>query len=79
MKVDQAHEIISFKPSRWLEKYIYFITQKRYQAVKDFEKDFNKLRNNAFYGKTKGNVRNGCKIEFIKKSDTDELENNNLN
>ena len=67
MIVDKVHEIISFKQSKWLEKYINFITQKRNQAVNDFEKDFYKLLNNAFYGKTMENVRNRLKIKFIEK------------
>ena len=40
MVVDNVHEIISFKRSKWLEKYINFNTQKGNQAVKDFEKVF---------------------------------------
>ena len=48
MIVDKVHEIISFKQSKWLEKYKNFNTQKRNQAVNDFEKDFYKLLNNAF-------------------------------
>ena len=48
MIVDKVHNIISFKQSRWLEKYINFNTQKRNQAKNDFEKDFYKLLNNAF-------------------------------
>ena len=67
MIVDKVHNIISFKQSRWLEKYINFNTQKRNQAVNDFEKDFYKLLKNAFYGKTMENVRNRLKIKFIKK------------
>ena len=73
MIVDKVHEIISFRQSRWLEKYINFNTQKRNQAVKDFEKDFYKLRNNAFYGKTMENVRNCLKIKFVKKNDYREI------
>ena len=65
--VDKVHHIISFRQSRWLEKYISFNTQKRNQAVNDFEKDFYKLLKNAFYGKTMENVRNRLKIKFIKK------------
>ena len=67
MLIDKVHEIISFKQSRWLEKYINFNIQKRNQAVNDFEKDFYKLLNNAFYGKTMENVRNRLKIKFVKK------------
>ena len=67
MIVDKVHEIISFGQSRWLENYINFNTQKRNQAVNDFEKDFYKLLNNAFYGETMESVRNRLKIEFVKK------------
>ena len=67
MIVDKVHNIISFKQNRWLEKYISFNTQKRNKAKNDFEKDFYKLLNNAFYGKTMENVRNRLKKKFIKK------------
>ena len=73
MIVDKVHDIISFKQSRWLEKYLNFNTQKRNQAVNDFERDFYKLLNNAFYGKTMENVRNRLKIKFIKKDDYREI------
>ena len=56
-----------------MEKYINFNTQKRNQAVNDFEKDFYKLLNNAFYGRTMENVRNRLKIEFVKKDDYREI------
>ena len=61
MVVDKIHERISFEQSNWLEKYINFNTQKRNQALNDFEKDFYKLLNNAFYGKTMENVRTRLK------------------
>ena len=73
MIVEKVHEIISFKQSKWLEKYINFNTQKRNKAVKDFEKDFYKLLNNAFYGKTMENVRNRLKTKFFKKDDYREI------
>ena len=50
MIADKVHTVISFKQSNWLKKYISFNTQKRIQAVNDFEKDSYKLLNNAFYG-----------------------------
>ena len=67
MKIKEVHRVISFKQSKWLEKYIDFNTQKRNQALNDFEKDFYKLLNNAFYGKTMENVRNRCKMEIIER------------
>ena len=56
--VEKVHEIISFKQSKWLEKYIRFITQQQNKVEKSFEKDFYKLLNIALYGKTTENVRN---------------------
>ena len=73
MIVEKVHNKISFKQSKWLEKYISFNTQKRNQAVNDFEKDFYKLLNNAFYGKTMENVRKRLKRKFIKKDDHREI------
>ena len=73
MIVDKIHTVISFRQSRWLEKYISFNTKKRNKAKNDFEKDFYKLLNNAFYGKTMENVRNRLKIKFIKKDDYREI------
>ena len=73
MIVDKVHEIISFRQSRWLEKYINFNTQKRNQAANEFGKDFYKLLNNAFYGMTMENVRNRLKIKFVKKDDYREI------
>ena len=73
MIVDKVQNIISFRQSRWLEKYISFNTQKRNKAKNDFEKEFYKLINNAFYGKTMENVRNRIKIKFIKKDNPREI------
>ena len=52
MEVEKVHSVISFEQSKWLEKCISFNTQKRNKAKNDFENDFYKLLNNAFYGKT---------------------------
>ena len=69
MIVEKIHEIISFKQSRWLEKYISFNTQKRNKAKNDFEKDFFKLLVNAAFGKFLENVRNRLGLELFKKGD----------
>ena len=68
MIVVKVHEIISFRQSRWLEKYINFNTEKRNQAVNDFEKDFYKLL------MAMENVRNRSKIKFVKKDDYREIK-----
>ena len=73
MVVDKVHEIISFRQSKLLEKYIIFNTQKRNQAVNDFGKDFYKLLDNTFFGKAMENVRNHLKIKFIKEDDIDKI------
>ena len=67
MIVDKVHNKKSFRHIKWLEKYKSWNTQKRNQAVNDFERNFYKLLNNAFYGKTMENVRNRLKIKFIEK------------
>ena len=50
-------------------------SEEKNQTVIDFEKDLYNLLNNAFYGKTMENVRNGMKVEFIKKDDTEKVIN----
>ena len=70
MIFEKVHSVISFKQSKWLEKYISCNTQKRNKAKNGFEKDFYKVLKNAFYGKTMENVQNRIKEEFIKKDDT---------
>ena len=75
--VDKVQEIISFKQSKWWENYINFNTQKQNQAGNNCEKDFYKLLNNAFYGKTMENVRNRCTI-FLNTIKLVKLQNNYL-
>ena len=67
MIVEKVHEIISFKQSKWLEKYISFNTQKRNRSKNDFEKEFFKLLVNAAFGKFLENVGNRLRLEIIKK------------
>ena len=73
MVVQKIHEIISFEQSKWLEKYVSFITQKRNRAKNDFEKDFIKLLVNAAFGKFLENVRNRLRLELIKKHDIKDI------
>ena len=71
--VVETHEIISFKQSMWLEKYVSFKTQKRKKAKSKLEKDFFKLINNGFFGKVLENVRHRTKIEITKTCEKDDF------
>ena len=73
MEVVKVHTVISFKQSKWLEKYISFNTQKRNKAKNEFEIDFYKLLKTFISGKTLENVRNRIKVEFIRKDDTNKI------
>ena len=56
-----------------MEKIITFNTQKRNKVKRDFEKDFSKKLNNAFYGKTRENVRNRLRLDFFKKYENEKV------
>ena len=67
MVVGKNHQINSFKQSKWFEKNISLNTQRRNEAKRELEKDFYKLLNKAFYGKTVDNLKIRLRLEFIKK------------
>ena len=69
MIVERYHEIVSSKQSKWLEKIIKFNSQKN-KAKKEFEKDFYKLLNKPFCGKTMENARNPLGLNLFRKDDT---------
>ena len=56
-----------------MEHYISFISPKRIQAKNDFEKDFCRLLNTSFQGKTMKNDRIRIKIEFVKKDENERI------
>ena len=73
IEVQKVHNVISLKQSKCLEKHISFNTKKRNQAKNDFEKEFYKLLNNSFYGKTMENVGNRKRVELIRKNEFDKI------
>ena len=64
MILEKIQKIISFKQSKWLEKFKSSLLKKAKNA---FEKVFYKLLRTAFYRKTMENLRNRIKIDFMKK------------
>ena len=69
LKLKEIHCILGFNQPQQLKPYIEFNTQKRTEAEKSKDKDrkaLYKLMNNAIYGKTMENLRNGIHVKLVK-------------
>uniref|UniRef100_UPI003D0B846D hypothetical protein n=1 Tax=Sulfurimonas sp. TaxID=2022749 RepID=UPI003D0B846D len=71
MILEKIYQVIRFKQSKWLKSYIETNTERRMKSKTAFEKDYFKLLNNAYYGKTCENIRNRVDIELV--NDTDRV------
>ena len=61
-RLEKVHRVIRCTQSNWLKSYIAYNTEQRVKAENNFEKDYYKLLNNAFFGKTMESVRK--RIEY---------------
>src|SRR6266853_5245335 len=65
MEITKIHKMLQFNQSPWLKSYIDFNTIQRNKGKTTFEKNFFKLMNNSFYGKTVENIRNRIELHLI--------------
>lgn len=81
MKLLKVHRVVAFAQKPWLKSNIKLNSTLRQAAKSEFEKDFFKLTNNAYYfGKSMENVINGRTIEIVgdsKKSEEIDSEKSN--
>ena len=72
MQITKIHRVVSFKQKPWLAPYINHNTKMRAKATTKSQKDFFKLMNNSFYGKTMENVEDRCNIRFYNNNGDDD-------
>ena len=65
MNLSKIHRVLKFKQSNWLKEYIDFDTEKRKNAVNNFEEIFVKLVINSVYRKTMENIRKRINVTLI--------------
>ena len=65
MKLTKIQQVLRFKRSDWMKKYIDFNTGERTNATNSFEKNFFKVIANSVYGKTMENLRKRINVRLV--------------
>ena len=65
IKLTKIHKTFKFKQPDWLKKFVDFNTEKRKNAINDFETNFFQLRVNSVFGKTMDNLRKRISVKLI--------------
>ena len=70
MRLVRVRSAIRFRQKRFVEPYINYNSTRRAAARNAFEKDYYKLKNNSFFGKTMEDVRHRINYKLVTKWET---------
>ena len=69
MRLVRVRSVIRFRQKRFVEPYIKYNSSRRAEARNAFEKDYYKLKNNSFFGKTMEDVRHRIDYRLLTRWD----------
>ena len=64
VRITKLHKTISFQQKTWMKPYIEFDSNRRKEAMNDFQRDLSKLSNNSIFGKNCEQVNNRIELKL---------------